>query len=89
MWIRTIPITSGQCFVQEGEGVTPFAVWGTLDNDDRASFLVSHDQDAGFGTEVIVEHGFATQSITGSGLFYNLHSDEWAYGSFGFTCTGE
>ena len=106
VWVRTVPITSGQCFVQEGEGITPFAVWGTLNNDDSLSFAVSHDQDAGFGaevtsdtmfwvagrkdgTEVIVDHDFATQSITGSGLFYNLHSDEWAYGSFEFTCTGE
>jgi hypothetical protein len=106
VWVRTIPITSGQCFVQEGEGITPFTVWGTLNNDDTLSLAVSHDQDAGVaaevrsdtmswvaggkdGTEVVVEHDFVAQSITGSGLFYNGHSNEWAYGSFDFTCTGE
>lgn len=106
VWVRTIPITSGQCFVQEGEGIDPFAVWGTLNGDDNLSFAVSYAEGGSFssevtsdsmfwaagekiGSELTVEHDFATQSISGDGLFYNLHSDEWAYASFQFTCTGE
>jgi hypothetical protein len=106
VWVRTLPITSGQCFVQEGDGVHPFTVWGTLDNDDGQSFAVNYDDDGRFssevtsdamfwvagskdGSELTVEHDVATQSISGDGLFYNLHSDEWAYGSFQFTCAGE
>lgn len=102
VWVRTTPAT-GQCFVQEGEGVTPFAVWGSLDNDDSLSVSVSTDQDGGFGAEITgntmfwvagskdgselsVDHDFASQTVSGSGLFYNLHTDEWAYSSFEFTC---
>ena len=91
--------------MQEGEGATPFAVWGTLNGDDNLSFAVSYAEDGSFssevtsdsmfwvagqkdGTELTVTHDFAAQSIRGDGLFYNLHSDQWAYGSFDFTCTG-
>lgn len=106
VWARTIPMTRGQCFVQEGEGVAPFTAWGTLDNDDNLEYSVSYNADtdssdaqvtsdsmfwvAGSrdGSELAVEDDFATQSISGTGLFYNMHSDEWAYGSFQFTCTG-
>lgn len=105
VWERTVPITRGQCFVQEGDGATPFAVWGTLDADDNLSFAVSYGEDGSFSSEVTsdsmfwvagqrdgsdltVTHDVATQSISGEGLFYNMQSDEWAYGSFEFTCTG-
>ncbi len=39
------------------------------------------------GTELTVNLDFGTSSISGEGLFYNTHTDEWAYGSFQFTCT--
>ncbi len=38
------------------------------------------------GTELTVNLDFETSSISGKGLFYNTHADEWAYGSFAFTC---
>lgn len=103
-WARTVPITRGQCFVQEGEGVLPFAVWGTLDNDDGLSFAVSIGEDDAFSSEVTsdtmfwvagqrvgsqlsVTHDLTTQTISGEGIFNNLQSNEWAHGSFAFTCT--
>lgn len=105
VWERTIPMTRGQCFVQEGDGAAPFAVWGTLNGDDSMSFAVDDGgsgnptsevtSDTMFwvsgqkdGTQLTVEHDAATRSISGEGIFYNLQTDEWAYGSFQFTCTG-
>ncbi len=38
------------------------------------------------GTELTVNLDFATSSISGEGLFYNTHTNEWAFGSFAFTC---
>lgn len=38
------------------------------------------------GTGIIVEGDFAAGTISGTGLFNNLHTDEWAYGSFAITC---
>lgn len=38
------------------------------------------------GTELTIDLDFETSSISGEGLFYNTHTNEWAYGSFQFTC---
>ncbi len=38
------------------------------------------------GSELSIELDFAADTIRGEGLFNNLHTDEWAYGSFQFTC---
>jgi hypothetical protein len=38
------------------------------------------------GTELTIQLDFETNSMSGAGLFYNGHTDEWAYGSFMFTC---
>lgn len=46
-WQRTL-LDSGQCFVQEGDGATPFAVWGNLDNDETLRFSISDNADAGY-----------------------------------------
>ncbi len=104
VWERTVPITRGQCFVQDSEGATPFAAWGTLNGDDALEFGVSYDSDTDStdaqvtsdnmfwvagkkdGSQLSVEHDVEALSIAGTGLFYNLHTDEWAYGSFQFTC---
>ncbi len=107
VWERTVPMTSGQCFVQESEGATPFAVWGTLDGDDALDFSVSFDSDTDStsaqvtsdtmfwvagkqdGSQLAVEHDIDAQSVAGTGLFLNLHTNEWADGSFQFTCESE
>ncbi len=107
VWERTIPMTGGQCFVQESEGAIPFAVWGTLDGDDALDFGVSYDSDTDStsaqvtsdavfwvagkqdGSQLAVEHDIDAQSVAGNGLFLNLLTNEWAYGSFQFTCESE
>ncbi len=38
------------------------------------------------GSELTIDLDFENSTITGEGLFYNLNSDEWAYGSFSFAC---
>lgn len=38
------------------------------------------------GTELTIQLDFETSTMSGEGLFYNGHTDEWAYGSFTFTC---
>ena len=40
------------------------------------------------GTELTIQLDFGTNTMSGEGLFYNGHTDEWAYGSFTFTCLG-
>jgi hypothetical protein len=61
-----------------GEAITPStaAPMRTSSRSARPANLVRRD------------HDLATQPIIGSGLFQNLHSDEWAYGSFEFGCKG-
>jgi len=38
------------------------------------------------GTELTINLDFETNTMSGEGLFYNGHTDEWFYGSFAFTC---
>ena len=38
------------------------------------------------GTELTIQLDFEANTISGEGLFYNGHTDEWAYGPFTFTC---
>lgn len=44
---------------------------------------ISREKD---GTELTVNLDFETSSISGEGLFYNTHTNEWVYGSFQFAC---
>lgn len=39
------------------------------------------------GTELTIQLDFETNTMSGEGLFYNTHTNEWAYGSFTFTCS--
>ncbi len=53
VWDRTLPMTTGQCFVQNVEGLPPSGVaWGTLDGDDELRFSASQNQDASNEAEV-------------------------------------
>lgn len=46
VWERTLPMTTGQCFVQNVDGLPPSGVaWGTLDDDDDISFSAGQNQD--------------------------------------------
>jgi hypothetical protein len=54
VWMRTLPMTSGQCFLYEDDGTLPTSgtVWGTLDNDEGLRFSARYGQDGGFESEV-------------------------------------
>lgn len=105
VWSRTLPMTSGQCFVFKDDGTLPDSAvaWGSLDNDDSLSFSANYGQDGTFeaevrgetmywvagersGTELTVELDFDNLTITGEGIFNNLHTNEFAHGSFNFIC---
>lgn len=59
VWQRTLPMTTGQCFVQNIEGMPPFAVaWGTLDGDDDVRFTAGQNQDGMFNAEVEEDDAF-------------------------------
>jgi len=52
-WGRTLPMTSGQCFVQRVEGLPVSGVaWGSLNGDDELSFAANYNQDGSFEAEV-------------------------------------
>lgn len=52
-WSRTLPMTTGQCFLQDDESLGTSAVaWGTLDGNDDLRFSADYDQDGTFGSEV-------------------------------------
>jgi len=61
---------------------------GSLEAEVRSNLMdwISGVKD---GTELTVDLDFETSSISGEGLFYNVHTNEWAYGSFTFTCLGD
>lgn len=105
VWNRTLPMTTGQCFVFKDDGNLPDSAvaWGTLNNDDGLSFSADYGQDGTFGAEVqgenmywvagqrsgtdlTIELDFDNLTITGEGIFNNLHTNEFAYGSFHFVC---
>jgi len=50
VWERTLPMTAGQCFLQEDDGTLPTSasVWGTLDGDENVRFSVGVNQDGTF-----------------------------------------
>jgi hypothetical protein len=50
VWERTLPMTTGQCYLQEDDGNLPTSasVWGTLDGDENLSFSVRVNQDGTF-----------------------------------------
>ena len=53
VWERTLPMTTGQCFVQNVEGLPPSGVaWGTLDGDDGIRFSANQNQDGTNEAEV-------------------------------------
>ena len=53
-WNRTLPMTTGQCFLYEDDGNLPTSAvaWGTLDGDDDWRFSASQNQDGTFEAEV-------------------------------------
>ena len=59
---------------------------GSVEAQVRSNLM---DWVSGFkdGTELTVQLDFVTSSIIGDWLFYNGHTNEWAYGSFAFTCS--
>jgi hypothetical protein len=59
-WSRTLPMTSGQCFLYEDDGTLPTSanVWGTLDGDDDIRFSANYGQDGTFEAEVVDESAF-------------------------------
>ncbi len=53
-WERTLPMTTGQCFLYEDDGTLPDSAnaWGTLDGDDELRFAARYQQDGTFESEV-------------------------------------
>ncbi len=53
-WERTLPMTTGQCFLYEDDGTLPdsASAWGTLDNDEDLRFAARYGQDGSFESEV-------------------------------------
>lgn len=53
-WSRTLPMTSGQCFLPAEDGGDPTGgtVWGTLDGNDDLRFNVGYEADGSHGAEV-------------------------------------
>ena len=60
VWERTLPMTTGQCFVFEDDGVLPSSAtaWGTLGGDDDVRFSVSANQDGTFEADVESENEY-------------------------------
>jgi hypothetical protein len=54
VWMRTLPMTRGQCFLYKNDGTLPTSatVWGTLDNDDSLHFSVNYTQEGTFEAQV-------------------------------------
>jgi hypothetical protein len=53
-WERTLPMTTGQCFLYEDDGNLPTSAnaWGTLDGDEDLRFAARYGQDGSFESEV-------------------------------------
>ena len=68
-WTRTLPMTSGQCFLYEDDGTLPTSavVWGPLDGDDL-SFSANYNQDGSFESEVRGENFFWVAGPRGPGV---------------------
>ncbi len=54
LWKRTLPMTTGQCFLVKEDGTLPTwgVVWGTLDGNDDVSFSAKLGQDGTFSSAV-------------------------------------
>ncbi len=54
VWTRTLPMTSGQCFLYEDDGTLPTSasVWGTLDGNADLHFAATFGQDGTFHSDV-------------------------------------
>jgi hypothetical protein len=54
VWSRTLPMTTGQCFLYEDDGNLPTSatVWGTLNGDDDLRFMANFGQDGTFEAEI-------------------------------------
>lgn len=57
-WERTLPMTTGQCFLFADDGTLPDSgnAWGTLDNDEDLRFAARYNQDGTFESEVSNNH---------------------------------
>jgi hypothetical protein len=53
VWERTLPMTTGQCFLYEDDGTLPTSgnVWGTLNGDEDTRFSANYGQDGTFESE--------------------------------------
>ncbi|MEX1037977.1 MAG: hypothetical protein WDZ96_03865 [Acidimicrobiia bacterium] len=53
-WERTLPMTTGQCFLYEDDGTLPDSgnAWGTLDGEEDLRFAARYSQDGTFESEV-------------------------------------
>lgn len=53
-WERTLPMTTGQCFLYADDGNLPDSgnAWGTLDGDEDLRFAARYNQDGTFESEV-------------------------------------
>jgi len=60
VWARTLPMTTGQCFVFEDDGTLPDSgvAWGTLNGDDDIRFRAAYSQDGTFEAEVVDENAY-------------------------------
>ena len=63
VWTRTLPMTTGQCWVTDendgGSGLPASSnIWGTLDGDEDVRFSAGMDQDGAFGAEVDDQRSF-------------------------------
>lgn len=54
VWERTLPMTSGQCFLYEDDGTLPTSatVWGPTVGDEGSHLAVNHNQDGTFEAQV-------------------------------------
>jgi hypothetical protein len=54
VWKRTLPMTTGQCYLFEDDGTLPTSAtaWGTLDGDDSYHFSANLTQDGTFKAQV-------------------------------------
>ncbi len=54
VWKRTLPMTTGQCYLAEDDGTLPTSanVWGTLDGDESYHFSAKLKQSGEFAAQV-------------------------------------
>lgn len=54
VWKRTLPMTTGQCFLTKADGTLPTwgVAWGTLDDNEDLHFSAKVGQDGAFSADV-------------------------------------